>query len=129
MLAELELDGRRRGGGAVLDRQHQPLAVLKGNKWLKTALRQGVPAALRCKKRNYFQAQYHRIKGRRDGRKATTAVAASIITAVHAMLRQAKPYRDLGNLYYLKRDKEKLVARLQRQARELGYELQPQQAA
>ena len=103
--------------------------VLKGNKWLKTALRQGVYAAMRCKKRNYFQAQYHRIKGRRDGRKATTTVAASILTAVHAMLTQAKPYRDLGNVYYLKRDKEKLVARLARQARELGYELQPQQAA
>lgn len=103
--------------------------VRKGNKWLKTALAQGVWGALRCKKRNYFQAQFHRIKGRRDGRKATTAVAASILTAVHAMLTQAKPYRDLGNLYYLKRDKEKLVARLARQARELGYELQPQQAA
>ena len=103
--------------------------VLKGNKWLKSALRQGVHAALRCKKRNYFQAQYHRIKGRRDGRKATTAVAASILTAVHAMLTQAKPYRDLGNVYYLKRDKEKLVARLARQARELGYELHLQQAA
>lgn len=103
--------------------------VRKGNKWLKTALTQGVWAALRCKKRNYLQAQFHRIKGRRDGRKATTAVAASVLTAVHAMLTQAKPYRDLGNLYYLKRDKEKLVARLAHQARELGYELQPHQAA
>ncbi len=37
-------------------------------------------------------------------------------------------YRDLGNIYYLKRDKEKIVARLARQARELGYELQPQAA-
>lgn len=103
--------------------------VLKGNKWLKSALAQGVFGALRCKKQNYFQAQYHRIKGRRDGRKATTAVAASILTAVHAMLTQAKPYRDLGNVYYLKRDKEKLVARLARQARALGYELQPKLAA
>ena len=63
---------------------------------------------------------------------ATTAVAASILTAVHAMLTQGKPYRDLGNIYYLKRDKEKekekIVARLARQARELGYELQPQAA-
>jgi transposase len=103
--------------------------VRKGNKWLKTALSQGVWAALRCKKRNYFHAQFHRIKGRRDGRKATTAVAASILTSVYAMLTQGKPYRDLGNVYYLKRDKEKTVARLPRQARELGYELQPQQAA
>lgn len=45
------------------------------------------------------------------------------------MLTQAKPYRDLGNLYYVKHDKEKIVARLARQARELGYELQPQLAA
>lgn len=103
--------------------------VRKGNKWLKSALTNGVWGALRCKKKNYFQAQFHRIKGRRDGRKATTAVAASILTAVHAMLTQAKPYRDLGNVYYLKRDKEKIVARLARQARELGFELHPQQAA
>lgn len=103
--------------------------VLKGNKWLKTALTQAVFAALRCKKRNYLQAQYHRIKGRRDGRKATTAVSASILTAVHAMLTQAKEYRDLGNIYYLKRDKKKSITRLARQARELGYELQPLKAA
>ena len=62
---------------------------------------------------------------RRDGRKATIAVAASILTAVHAMLTNAKPYRDLGNQYFLKRDKQRVVTRLARQARELGYELQP----
>ena len=103
--------------------------ILKGNKWLKVALIQAVFGALRCKKRNYLQAQYHRLKGRRDGRKAVIAVAASILTAVHAMLTQRKPYRDLGNIYYIKRDKEKMVASLARQARALGYELQPQQAA
>lgn len=103
--------------------------ILKGNKWLKVALIQAVWGALRRKTRNYFQAQYHRLKGRRDGRKAVIAVAASILTAVHAMLTQRKPYRDLGNIYYLKRDKEKTVAYLARQARALGYELQPQQAA
>jgi transposase len=103
--------------------------ILKGNKWLKVALIQAVWGALRCKKRNYFQAQYHRLKGRRDGRKAVIAVAASILTAIHAMLTQHKPYRDLGNIYYIKRDKEKMVAYLARQARALGYELQPQQAA
>lgn len=103
--------------------------VRRGNRYLKTALCQGVLAALRCKKKSYLQAQYLRLRARRDGRKAIIAVAASILTAVHAMLTNAKPYRDLGNHYFIKRDEQKAVARLARKARELGYELQPLQAA
>ena len=99
-----------------------------GNKHLKSVLCQGVLSNLRCKKKNYLQALYHRVKGRRDGRKATIAVAASMLTAVHAMLTSAKVYRDLGNHYFIKRDEQHVVARLARQARDLGYELQPKAA-
>ena len=89
---------------------------------------QGVLSNLRCKNKNYLQALYHRIKGRHDGRKAVIAVAASILTAVHAMLTNAKPYRDRGNSYLVKRDEQRVLARLTRQARELGYEIHPQAA-
>ncbi len=99
--------------------------VRVGNRHLKTVLCQGVLAGLRCKKKNYLQALYHRIKARRDGRKATIAVAASILTSVHAMLTKSQSWRDLGNQYFLKRDPQRVVARLARQARELGFELQP----
>lgn len=103
--------------------------VRKGNKHLKTALCQGVVAGLRCRKKNYLQAQFHRLKARRGGGKAIIAVAATILSSVHAMLTSAQPFRDLGNQYFLKRDQQKVVARLARQARELGYELQPCEAA
>ena len=103
--------------------------VRAGNRHLKTVLCQSVLGNLRCKKKNYLQALYHRIKARRDGRKAVVAVAASILTAVHAMLTSARPYRDLGNEYFIKRDEQRVVARLARQARQLGYELQPTAAA
>jgi transposase len=102
--------------------------ILKGNKMLKGTLLQGVWAALRCKKRNYLQAMYHRIKARRGSLKAAVAVAAQILTIVHAILTQRRPYRDLDNLPHLKQDKAKTIARLARRARELGYELMPQAA-
>ena len=45
------------------------------------------------------------------------------------MLSSAKPYREVGNQYFLKRDEQKVIARLARQTRELGYEIQPREAA
>jgi hypothetical protein len=40
--------------------------------------------------------QFHRIKARRNSKKAIIAVAASILTAIYHMLKDGTMYKDLG---------------------------------
>src|SRR3546814_5257232 len=51
----------------------------KGGNWLKTTLVQCAWAAARTRG-SYFQAQFHRLKGRHGPKKAICAVAAAILT-------------------------------------------------
>jgi transposase len=88
----------------------------KGAPWLKATLVQCAWAAAR-KKGSYLQAQFHRLRARPGAQKAICAVAASILTAVHAMLKAGTPYQDLGPDHFDRRAKvaqaRRLVARLQ----------------
>ncbi len=87
--------------------------------WLKTALVQAAWAATR-KKDGYLQSQFRRLKGRRGPKKAITAVAASMLTAVYFMLRDETDYHDLGGRYLADRDKERVKQRLLRRLHDLG---------
>lgn len=55
--------------------------IRSGNKHLKTVLCQGVLSMLRSKNKNYLQALYHRVKGRREW----TAVSMEAATAMTAL--------------------------------------------
>jgi transposase len=100
----------------------------KGSVWLKTVLVNCAWAAARAKN-TYARAQFHRLKGRRGSKKAVVAVAASMLTAVYYMLRDAVPYRDLGVTYFDRRDQTKLANRLRRRLESLGFSVQMQPAA
>ena len=63
--------------------------IKNGAPWLKPALVQSGWAATR-KKNTYLQAQFLRLKARRGPKKALIAVAASILTIVYHMLRDAR---------------------------------------
>jgi transposase len=101
----------------------------KGNKWMKTALCQAAWAAVRAKNAGYLRAQFHRIRARSGKRKALMAVAASILTAIHAILTKREPYRDLGSDYFLKFNKQRSAERLTRQLAQLGYQVELRPAA
>jgi hypothetical protein len=45
---------------------------------------------------SYLQAQFHRLRARRDAKKAIGALAASILTIVYHMLLDGELYHDLG---------------------------------
>lgn len=100
--------------------KRRPQKTRHGAPWLKTALVQAAWAATR-KHDSYFRAQFFRIKSRRGPRKALLAVAASILTAVYHMLKNAVPYRELGANYFHQRDKERLTAKMIRRLRDLGF--------
>jgi transposase len=108
--------------------KHRSTRLRKGAPWLKPALVQSAWAAARTKG-TYLNAQYLRLRARRGPKKAVVAVAASILTAAYHILRDAQTYRDLGPDHFTRRDGERMVQRLARRIRELGYDVQIQKAA
>lgn len=90
-----------------------------GAPWLKTMLAQIAWPAAR-KKHSYFQVQFLRLKSRRGPKKAIVAVAASMLTDVYYMLRDGAEFRDLGDQYFAKAEKERLLQRL----RDLGVNVE-----
>jgi hypothetical protein len=68
--------------------------------------------------------QYTRIKGRRGHEKAVVAVAHSILITVYHILKDRRPYTELGADYFMRRHsteayRASLVHRLER----LGYDV------
>jgi len=103
--------------------------VRMGAPWLKTTLVTAAWGAVRTKKPSYLGAQFLRIKGRRGAKKAVMAVAASILTGVYYMLRDNKPWKDLGADHFDKRDKGRVVQRLVKRLETLGVKVRLQEAA
>lgn len=99
----------------------------KGSPWLRSALVEAARAAAR-KKESYSSAQYHRIAGRRGGKRAAMAVGHSMLTAVYHMLKQGTDYSDLGAQYFDERDRKDVVRRCVQRIEKLGYTVQVQLA-
>ena len=92
----------------------------KGAPWLKTTVVQCAWAASR-KKASYLQAQFQRLRSRREPKKAICAVAASILTAAYHMLRDGTFYQDLGADHFYRSAPEVQANRLARQIAKLGF--------
>ena len=69
------------------------------NRHLDAVLTEMAHAAVRTKD-SYFKAQYHRLAGRRGKKRAIGAVKHSLLVTVYFMLRDHKPYKDLGADYF-----------------------------
>lgn len=104
--------------------------VKQGGAWLKPVLVQCARAAVRTRA-SYYGAQYRRLKPRIGDKKAIIAVAASMLTAIYHMLRNATEHRDLGAAYLSRRqlDKAAIAQRLARRLRALGYQVDLRAAA
>ena len=95
----------------------------EANRWLKAALTQAAWGASRTR-RSYYSAKHRRLTARRGKKRATIAVAHSLLVTTHCLLCDpAEPYADLG-AGYLDRPQqspqhqaERLVKKLER----LGY--------
>jgi transposase len=90
------------------------------NRWLRAALTQAAHAAAR-KRGSYFQAQYARLAARRGKKRATIAVAHSMLTAIYYMLDRGTQYTDLGDLHFDRRDANRVQHRLVQRLEGLGY--------
>lgn len=101
----------------------------KGNRWLRWALIEAAQAASRTKG-TYLAAQFRRLAARRGKKRATVALAHTILVAIYFLLTRSTVYADLGGDYFDLRDREAVERRLVHRLERLGYEvvLQPRPA-
>lgn len=87
-----------------------------GAPWLKRALCQAAWAASHTRN-TYFSAQYRRLAARRGKKRAILAVAHSLLIVTYCILKQNRPYEELGGNYFdqihADRHKQYLVRKLE----------------
>lgn len=72
-----------------------------------------------------YGAFFRRMRAMHGPKKAIVATAHKIARAVYHMLREHKPFNVVNAETYLKRDREREIARLEKKATKLGYTLAP----
>lgn len=92
----------------------------KGNPVLRSTLVQCALAAAK-KKDSYFCAQYARISVHRGKKRASVAVAHSLLIAIYHVLKDKTEFRDLGNNYYNQFNKERKANSMVKKLMLLGY--------
>ena len=93
------------------------------NRNLDAVLTEIAHAAVR-KKGSYFQAQYHRVAAHRGKKRAIGAVKHSLLIAVYYMLRDNKPYRDLGADHFSRVNPQQHIRYHVRKLQELGQKVE-----
>lgn len=68
-------------------------------------------------------AFFRRKKAQKGPAKAITATAYKLARIIYNMLKNGSEYKDVGQDYYEKRYKDRLLANLKRRAKEFGYDL------
>jgi transposase len=94
-----------------------------GNRHLDAVLTEMAQAAKRTKN-SYFKSQYHRLAGRRGKKRAIGAIKHSLLITVYFMLRDNKPYKDLGPDYFDKLNPQQRIRYHVRRLQELGHQVE-----
>lgn len=109
-------------------RQHESagkrhaIRVGKGNRYLRAALIQAAWAAIK-KKDSFLAAYYRRLAARRGAKKAIVAVAHKLLVIVYSVLTTGEVYQERGAAALDERQKDRLLARMQRRIAQLGYKV------
>ena len=94
--------------------------IRRGSPWLRTALVEAAHAAVRAKS-TYLAAQFRRVAARRGAKKASVALAHSILVSAYHLILHDADYADLGATYFDDRDRLHVTRRLVRRLEGLGY--------
>ena len=73
----------------------------------------------------YLSAIDYKLKSRRGARKAIVAIAHRIAKAIYSIIKNADTYKDLGEEYLSKPNKQSVLKNLAKKADELGMKLVP----
>ena len=117
--------GNRRSAGKA-----KPEHVGRGNRWLRSTLVEAAWAVSHSRD-NFLAAQYHRLARRIGRKRAAMAVAHTILVIAYHVLRDAKPYQELGATFHDQRSHKAVVRQLTRRLEDLGFDvtLQAKEAA
>jgi transposase len=107
--------GNKQSGGKRLSSK-----TSRGNTYLRAVLGE-VAWAISHTKDNYLSAQFHRIARRRGKQKAVVAVSHSVLVILSHMLRDGKPYSDLGPDYFERLEATQIERYHVRRLEQLGY--------
>jgi transposase len=107
--------GNNQSGGKRL-----PSGTTGGNRWLRAILAEAVWVISRTKG-TYLAAQFQRLMRRRGKYKAVMAVAHTLLVLIYHMLRDHKPYADLGPDYFDRLDRVRMERHHVRRLEQLGY--------
>ena len=99
-----------------------------GAPWLKTIMVGAAWSAVRVKD-SYERTMFYRLKARRGPKKAICAVAASLLRSAYFMLLRREPYKSLGADHFDTIDRERAKKRLVARLKNLGYNVEIQEAA
>ena len=102
----------------------------KGNTWLRGILGELAWTSTHTRG-TYFGVQFRRLARRRGTKRAAVAVAHSLLVVIYHVLRDRKPYTELGADYFDKLDALQLERHHVRRLEQLGYTvtLTPTEAA
>jgi hypothetical protein len=78
-----------------------------------------------AKSNSYLGAFYRRMKARLGKPKAITATARKLAVIFYQMVKHGRTYKELGEDYYLKQQKQRQIKRLKKQAKLFGFDLVP----
>jgi transposase len=105
-------------GGKVKQSGVQP-----GQNRASTALR--VAAASLSHSHSALGAYYRRMRARQGAPAAITSTAHKLARIIYTMLKERKPYHDLGADYFEQQYRSRILRNLNRQAARLGFRLEP----
>lgn len=77
----------------------------------------------------YLAAQYRRIAARRGKKRATMAVAHSILVIAYHVIQRQEPYHELGANYFDQKQPEVTTQKLVKRLERLGYQVTLQSQA
>ena len=115
--------GNKQSGGKRMSGK-----TTKGNPHLRAVLAEIVWVIAHMKD-NYLSAQYHRLARRLGKAKAVTAVSHSVLVIIYHVLKDHKPYEDLGADYFDHLDTQRLANQSVKRLEALGFQvtLQPRE--
>jgi transposase len=94
-------------------------ATTSGNPYLRAVLLEVARAIARTRD-NYLSAFYHRVTRRRGNEIAIMALAHKVLVILYHVLREKKPYADLGADFFDKLDTSRIQRHHVRRLEQLG---------
>lgn len=77
------------------------------------------------KKQSHYREKYYRLKSRIGPKKAIVAIANRIGKAIYRIIKYGQSYKELGEGFLDKKDRQRKIDNLRRQAKKFGYGLIP----